>query len=37
MTCWFNPKGKENAGPVFPDYEISKLDEFESLLKQIFD
>ncbi len=36
MTCWFNPKGKENAGPISPDYEIGKLDEFKSLLKRIF-
>lgn len=36
MTCWFNPKGTENRSNIHPDYEIGKLDEFESLLKQIF-
>lgn len=37
MTCWFNPKGEENRSDIHPDYEIGKLNEFESLLKQIFD
>lgn len=37
MTCWFNPQGKENPGPIFPDYIIGKLDELEGLLKRIFD
>lgn len=35
-TCWFNPKGKENPGPIIPDYEIDKLNEFEGLLERIF-
>lgn len=35
-TCWFNPKGKENPGPIVPDYEISRLNEFETLLERIF-
>lgn len=36
LTCWFNPQGKVNAGPVMPDYEIGTLDEFEVLLKRVF-
>ena len=36
MTCWFNPAGKENRSDIHPDYEIGKLNEFESLLEQIF-
>lgn len=35
-TCWFNPKGKENTGPIKPDYEIGELSAFEGLLRQIF-
>ena len=36
LTCWFNPAGKDNHGPIRPDYEISKLAEFEGILKHIF-
>ena len=36
LTCWFNPAGKENHGSIRPDHEISKLAEFDGLLKQIF-
>ena len=35
-TCWFNPRGKENHGPIVPDYEIRTLGEFPTLLKSIF-
>ena len=35
-TCWFNPRGKENPGPVVPDYEIRTLGEFPALLKSVF-
>lgn len=35
-TCWFNPRGKSNSGPVYPDYEIRELSEFAPLLKTIF-
>ncbi len=36
LTCWYNPAGKENHGPITPDYEIGKLDEFVDLLKTAF-
>ena len=35
-TCWFNPQGRENRGPVFPDWEIRSLGEFPPLLARIF-
>lgn len=35
-TCWFNPNGKTNNGPIVPDYEIAALSEFERLLENIF-
>ena len=35
-TCWFNPNGKTNSGPIVPDYEIRALSEFEELLEIIF-
>lgn len=35
-TCWFNPRGKENPGPIVPDYEIRTLGEFPALLKSVF-
>ena len=31
-TCWFNPKGKPNPGPIRPDWEIRSLGEFPPLL-----
>jgi 2-haloacid dehalogenase len=37
LTCWFNPKGKENPGPIKADYEIRDLGEFAGLLRRIFD
>lgn len=36
LTCWFNPKKKPNPGPVFPDYEIADLGEFEAVLRRAF-
>ena len=36
LSCWFNPAGRENGGPIIPDYEISKLAEFPGLLEHIF-
>ena len=36
LTVWYNPKGRENAGPVRPDYEIRALSEFPGLLGRIF-
>jgi HAD superfamily (subfamily IA) hydrolase, TIGR02254 len=36
LTCWYNPKGKQNPGPIFPDYEIRALSEFEGLLQRVF-
>ena len=36
LTCWFNPSGKENNGPIKPDYEIAKLAEFETILTEAF-
>ena len=35
-TCWFNPREKENPGPIVPDYEIRTLGEFPALLKSVF-
>lgn len=35
LTCWYNPTGKTNAGPIYPDYEIASLGEFEGLLKRV--
>ena len=35
-TCWFNPEKKQNPGPIFPDYEIAALSEFEGLLERVF-
>ena len=36
LTCWYNPSGKENTGPIKADYEIRDLGEFEGLLRRIF-
>ena len=36
LSCWFNPAGRGNGGPIIPDYEISKLTEFPGLLEHIF-
>lgn len=36
LTCWYNPQGRENTGPIKPDYEIRELSEFEALLRRIF-
>ena len=36
LTCWFNHARRENDGPILPDYEIGRLDEFPILLEQIF-
>ena len=36
LTCWYNPKGKENEGPIKADYVIRDLGEFEGLLRRIF-
>lgn len=35
-TCWFNPQGKPRSGEPVPDYEISKLEQVETLLKKVF-
>ncbi|MCR5576200.1 MAG: YjjG family noncanonical pyrimidine nucleotidase [Oscillospiraceae bacterium] len=35
-TCWFNPQGRANSGPIFPDREIRSLEEFPPLLERIF-
>lgn len=35
-TCWFNPGGRENHGPVFPDFEIRELHELKPLLERVF-
>ena len=35
-TCWFNPGGKINSGPIIPNYEIAALSEFEGLLDRVF-
>lgn len=37
LTCWYNPNGKENTGPIKADYEIRELGEFKGLLQRIFD
>ena len=34
-TCWFNPKGDEDRGDIHPDYEISSLDDFSTLLQTL--
>jgi len=36
LTCWYNPGGKENPGPIFPDYEIRELSAFKGLLDRLF-
>jgi len=36
LTCWYNPQGRKNTGPIKPDYEIRELSEFEALLRRIF-
>lgn len=36
LSCWYNPEGKANPGPLRPDYEIRRLDEFEGLLQKLF-
>ena len=36
LTCWYNPEGKENMGPIRADYEIRALTDFADLLKRIF-
>lgn len=36
LTCWYNPKRRENTGPIYPDYEITALSDFKSLLFEIF-
>ncbi len=35
LTCLYNPRGKENATDIIPDYEISALSELPILLKKI--
>ncbi len=36
LTCWYNPRHRENGGPVFPDFEIAQLSELEGLLERVF-
>ena len=36
LSCWYNPGGNENGGPVRPDYEIRALCELPPLLAEIF-
>ncbi len=36
MTCWFNPKGKENTFDFAPTYEVRALSEIPELLERIF-
>ena len=36
LSCWFNPNGRENTGPIKPDYEIRALAEFDGLLRRVF-
>ena len=36
-SCWFNPQGKANPGPVYPDWEIRSLADFPPLLERIFE
>jgi 2-haloacid dehalogenase len=31
-SCWYNPSGKENPGPHFPEYEIRGLDEVREIV-----
>ena len=35
LTCWFNPHGKEQDPVVRPDFEVSSLGDFSTLLDQI--
>ena len=35
-TCWYNPQGKENPGPIRPDWEIRTLEQFPVLLARVF-
>jgi len=37
LTCWYNPDGRENTGPIKADFEIRKLGEFEALLRRVFE
>ena len=32
LSCWFNPKGKENRTDVVPSFEVRTLDAFSQLL-----
>ena len=34
-TCWVNTFGKENTGPIRPDYEIASLSQLEALLETL--
>lgn len=34
-TCWVNIFGKENTGPIRPDYEISALSQLEAVLEAL--
>ena len=36
LTCWYNPRGKENPGEILPDREIRSLEEFPALLEELF-
>ncbi len=36
LTCWYNPRGKKNTGPIRPDLEIRTLDQFPALLGNLF-
>ena len=36
LSCWYNPKRRENTGPIRPDYEIAELSAFRPLLSEIF-
>ncbi len=36
LTCWLNTKRKPNPGPIFPDYEIAALSEFDAVLYKAF-
>ena len=35
ITCYFNPRGKENCTDIVPDYEIRALNELPDLLRRI--
>ena len=35
LTCYFNPKGRENKSGIKPHYEISSLSQFTRLLEEI--